>query len=162
MENLKQLRPLVEIKKAILRDEKLIKSFNPPFCDFQIIELQNIFMSPGIHKITVKNITSGRSLMDTFLKSLNYYHHVGCLTTIPVHLDDQTIDMYKLIQKYTQSFEIDRAIEDFFVEHSSFDFVWIEMTKDLLDQFSLQDIKRMCEILTVNESIPVIMIHHEN
>ncbi|MCX5923178.1 MAG: hypothetical protein NTU89_01280 [Candidatus Dependentiae bacterium] len=162
MENLKQLRPLVEIKKVILRDEKLAKNFNPPFCDFQIIELQNIFMTPRIHKITVKNITSGRSLINTFLNSLNYYHNVGCLTAIPICLDLQTVDMYQLIQEYTQSFEIDRAIEDFFVEHSYFDFVWIEMTKDLLDQFSLQDIKRMCEILTVNESIPVIMIHYEN
>lgn len=162
MENLKQSRPLVDTKKVILRDEKLIKSFNLPLGDFQIIELQNIFMKPTIHEITVKNMSSGRSLINIILKSLRYYHNIGCLTAIPICLDDQTIDMYQLIQKYTQSFQIDRAIEDFFVDHSYFDFVWIEMAKDLLDQFSLQDIKRMCEILTIHESIPVIMIHYEN
>ena len=161
MENLKQPKVLVDLKKVILRDEERVKNFNLPLSDFQIIELQTILMTPTIHEITTKNIMSGRALMNTFLKSLRYYHNIGCLTTMPISLDDDTVNMYQLIQKYTKSFEIDRAIEDFFVEHSYFDFVWIEMAKGLLDQFGIQDINRMCEILTFHQSIPVIMIRYD-
>ncbi|MCX5924466.1 MAG: hypothetical protein NTZ68_03520 [Candidatus Dependentiae bacterium] len=162
MENLRLSKPLAKQKELIIRDTKKINNFNWPLSDLEIIKLQNIFMTPGLHHISTENILSGRVLTDNILKSLQYYNFIGCLTTSQILSDLDIANMYELYLDCNEMFEDTCSLEDLFIDCFHFDFVYIELSEDLLSKISLKKLQSLCEALTARQSIAVVMISYEN
>ncbi|MFA5999034.1 MAG: hypothetical protein WC747_03395 [Candidatus Babeliales bacterium] len=162
MENLRLSKPLAKQKELIVRDARKINNFNWPLSDLEIIKIQNIFMTPGLHHISTKNSMSGRVLISTILKSLQYYNFIGCLTTSQILLDHDIANMYELYLECNQMFENNCELEDLFIDYFHFDFVYIELSEDLLTNFSIKKLQNLCEALTARQSIPVVMVSYEN
>lgn len=135
------------------------KFFNLPLSDFDIIQFQNMLMTPSIHYITTQNATTGRSLMNLFLSAFKHYHNIGCLT---IHqnqtLLDHVFDFSKL--QHGQNSLID-SIELFCIENPCLDFVWIEMTQALQNQISNNQLRKICELFSSDEQTPVVVMSYK-
>lgn len=161
MEKVKPSRPCRNLEKSILHDVKKNNFFNLPLSESEIIELHNILLTPTQHTIYTNSVTNGRALINTMLHSLSYYHFVGCLTTdMPSH-DDKVIDIYSIIRKNAQVYGLWYAIDLFFINYNYIDFIWVELTDDLLVQMGLKYVTQMCQLLTKHRSIPVVILNYE-
>lgn len=144
------------------KDKNNNKLFTLPFSEQDVLALQATFVSLGIHTIKTKNIIDGRKIIETILKSLNYYHNVGCVTDVE-QVPDTACDIVNHIklQAVNQN-NLLLDLEDFFAVHPCFDFIWIEMTESMQNNFSIEDIKNTFNMYHVEERMPVlIMIYDE-
>ena len=66
-------------KKLSIRDPQEAKFFNTPYTESDILELQNIFLSEGFHRIKTTDLGQGRALIHLFLDSLHCYRNPGFL-----------------------------------------------------------------------------------
>ena len=136
--------------------------FTLPFSEQDVLELQGIFVALGVHIIRTKNVLEGRTIIQTILNSLNYYHNIGCITNeqdLPVNVCD-IINHIKL-QK-SQHSDLLTNLEDFFSIHPCFDFVWIEFTKDIKNNYSQKDIKNLFDMYHVEERMPVVIVMYDD
>ena len=120
---------LISDKKFTAGDARKPKFFDFPLKDLNIIELQNLFMTPKTHYLKSKDIVTGRNLIYTVLKSLNHYHHVGCVTATKSECLDQNILNLSQIRVTKKSFI--ETVEIFLVENPNIDFAWVEITAEL-------------------------------
>jgi hypothetical protein len=162
MEKVRPSRSCENLKKTILGEPKKEKSFNLPLSESEIIELHNILMTPMQQMIQTKNVLSGRALLETMLTSLSYYQHVGYLTAKPTTQKNNIIDIYTIIHKDAQVYGLWHAIEQFFINYHNIDFIWIELTNDLLLQMGFNHIMQLCKLLTQYQAIPVLILQYDN
>lgn len=135
--------------------------FTFPFSEQDVLELQGLFVALGVHVIKTKNISDGRKIIQTILQSLNYYHNIGCVTTIgnlPINICD-VINHIKLQKSQKGDLLVD--LEDFFAVHPCFDFIWIELTEDMKTQYSSNDIKKIFDMYHVEERMPVLIVTYD-
>ncbi|MBV8661039.1 MAG: hypothetical protein JO129_02755 [Candidatus Dependentiae bacterium] len=141
-------------------DDKL---FTIPFCEQDVLALQEIFISCGVHTIKTKNVLDGRQIIQTILNSLNYYHNVGCITDtflhqLPITVCD-IISHIKLQKIQKNNLLID--LEEFFAEHPCFDFIWIEFTEDIKNQLSLDEIQKIFTMYHAEERMSVLIMTYD-
>ena len=154
-------RPIAsnESKKNTTAHPRATFFFNPPLSDSEIIELQNLFMTPSIHYITTKNVSTGRYLMNLFLSVFRHYHNVGCLTTEQnQNLSERVFDLSHLQNSDTSLID---SIELFSIENPYLNFIWIELTQVLQRQISVGEVHKICEIFSSDEQTPVLVIRYE-
>jgi len=163
MEKVRPSRPCENLKKSILDGAKKNKFFNLPLSESEIIEFHNILMTPTQHMIQTTTVTSGRALIETMLQSLAYYRQVGCLsTTATWHDNNDVVDIYTIIRQDAQVYGLWYAIERFFINYNNIDFIWVELTDDLLVQMGSKYVAQMCQLLTEHQTIPVVVLQYDN
>lgn len=137
------------------------KSFSIPFNEYDVLQLQAIFVQPGIHVIKTKNIVDGRKVITTILNSLNYYHNIGCITDIN-GLSDEVYDIVAHLQLRKYQHENSLVdLEDFFAIYPCFDFIWIEYGESIEKKYALQDIKKIFNMFHVEERMPVLVVKYD-
>ena len=117
------------------------KFIQDPLSEFDILDLQEKFLSNGIHHITVQNVQFGRELVYRFLNSINCYHENAVLSLCPQasnyfcsQVDTLFSDIYyDLLQGGYTDENKNLGFNDFFVEQFYYDFMFIEASQDLLD-----------------------------
>lgn len=138
------------------------KLFVIPFTEHDVLDLQAMFVKPGIHIIFVKNILDGRKIITTILDSLNYYNIIGCISK-ENYIPEKSYDIVSHIKTEKQSeIVILSDLEKFFLNHACFDFIWIEFSKKIEEIYTLQDIKNFFTMFHVQERMPVIIIQYQN
>lgn len=152
---------LSELKNSNWFSSQEAKFFELPLSDTNIILLQNLLMTPAIHYIKTKNVPIGRLLIHTFLNALNHYRNVGCLTTIDRQsLPSHVLDFLTIKKEKEGSFI--ESIERYNIEHSSIDFVWIELTDRLKAEFTKKELQGFCDLVLANSQTPIVIISYEN
>ena len=148
----------------LLSDEQNIvykhKPFTIPFTEHDVLDLQAMFVKPGIHTITTKDVQSGRKIITTILDSLNYYHAIGCITqeqNVPIIAYDI---MTHITQEKNQPDNILANLENFFAIYPCFDFIWVEFSKNAEKKYSLQDIEKIFSISM--QSMPILIVEYED
>ena len=128
----------------------------PPFSEQDILCLQDKFLESGIHHIKVKNVATGRELVETFLSSLNnYYENVACLTAKAPTQNLPVCDVYRELKERGTS---RKAIEDFFIDNFYFDFLWIEASRDLVSKSWFPAFEQMLNTFKIDRTVPVVVI----
>ncbi len=130
-----------------------------PFSEADIIELHNRFLTTGFHSLKVKNIHEGRSLVYTLLASLNYHHNIAALSIESQKLESFVHDIYKALDGYSPINE--QSIFDYFLDEFNCDFLWIEMSKDLMSQVWFADFEHMLYDFHLNQHVPIVMLSYE-
>lgn len=152
---------LVSKQSSDLHTNTASKLFTLPLTEINVLDLQAIFVTPGVHTITMKNITEGRTIIQTILKSLNYYHEIGCIT-FTHDIADKIYDIIDHISFQKEQREtLLLNLEDFFAIHPCFDFIWIEWCEKLQKYSSLDDIKKIFNMYHADERMPVVCIRYE-
>jgi len=135
--------------------------FDTKFSEKDVLELQAMFLTFGIHVIKTKNVHSGRVIMETILGSLKYFKNIGAVTYVS-SLPNFACDILEYIK--IQGFVSDDMIpdlENFFTMHSCFDFIWVEFTGALYIEY-FDGIKNIFETYHVQDQMPIIFVMYEN
>ncbi len=141
--------------------DKDIKYFDPHFSEKDVLELQQMFVTFGVHYIKTKDIQSGREIIQTILGSLKHFQNIGAITYVS-GLQNSICDILVYIK--TQGFcsdDISIDLENFFTIHACFDFIWVEFTNEL-EKKDLASIKNIFEMYHAQDQMPVIFIMYEN
>jgi len=148
----------------IYYDDNKSMSFSLPFSEQDVLYLQQVFVTFGIRTIKTRNVQDGRNIVETILKSLNYYKNIGCITYengLPSHTCDiiSHVNFQKQVTKTNNDLLID--LELFFTNHAHFDFIWIELTKELQEKYTTEKIKNVFDMYHVEERMPVIIVKYD-
>ncbi len=139
--------------------DHVVKITNP-LTETDILDLQDTFLRNGFQHIKVKDVATGRRLVNTFLNSLAIYHNIACVTTLDVPPQDNVTNVYHelTIGGYLDPLD-PRFLDEFFIEDFYFDFMWIEATNDLINNSSWYKYfeKKLLE-LKLEEHIPMIVL----
>lgn len=87
-----------------------------------IIDLHELLLTNGIHVITQVPYKKFRTVMITFLDSLNYYHNVSLFTRDTMIEVPTGISVIHLDNAYHSK----DYLYQFFLEDFDYDFIWIE------------------------------------
>jgi len=133
-----------------------------PFSETDIIWLQELFLTNDWHCLRLDDIHSGRSIINTMLYSLNYYHDVACLTMEEYpQLDSECCDLYLQLLEggYLDGEPYD--LEAFFLENFYADFLWIEETHELVKTPWYQQFLMVLHDLQMTHHMPVIVLSYK-
>jgi len=138
------------------------KHVREPFSDSDILNLQDAFLTSGIHYIKTDDVSTGRALTTLFLNSLNCYHNIAALSMTSEPLQTKTTDLYaELILGQHLNQNLSHELEDFFLEKFYYDFMWIEATKKLLDSFWTQEFFRKITDFKLDQLIPILVVSYK-
>lgn len=160
MERVKPSRSCADPEKFFVQGAQKVKNFNLPLTHLDLINLHSIFMKTDKHVVHTRDIAMGRAIVQKILNSLNYYQNIGCLTPIRI-TDGAVVPIFTVIQKYAQVYGLKQAINQFFIEYIQLDFIWIELTQDLVVQMGQSNIEYFISIMTEHHAVPVIIFHYE-
>lgn len=142
---------------AVLDAPMAITTGQHALSDQQIIELHIRFLTNGFQHIQVPTVKEGRALMNTLLTSLDYYHSVACLTESDLLLPANSVDLFSYL---IEGRYIPHNLEQFFLEYDDFDFLWIELTPNLLAQPWLEAFKSLLMAHKMQLKMPIICISY--
>lgn len=118
---------IVNLDSKINHSFSLIYNKKQVITEQQILELQDLFLTNGIHYLYVSSFEEGRTLIYDFLNALRCHTHVACATNYGHTLPSTIFDL----QSYLDSFDFFNnqnvhEFQNFLNEEFDFDFVWIE------------------------------------
>ena len=124
-----------------------------------ILYVQEMFLTKGLHHIMVPDMWQGRTLIHDFLKSMNYFHDIACLThSDQPALDDYESNLLEGVADYCGQDIILDTVEEYFLEHYCADFMWIELSESLLNNPLVLQIVHVMHDLDIAHRIPVVVI----
>jgi hypothetical protein len=128
-----------------------------------ILYLQEMFLTKGLHHIMVPDIFAGRTLVHSFLQSMHYFHEVSCLTN---DIEQSLVpEEYNLLENLTdfcgQEVTLD-TIEEYFLEHYCADFMWIELSEALMSNPLVAQIAYIMHTLDIAHRMPVIAVSYKS
>jgi len=135
-----------------------------PLTDKNILDLQEKFLTNGLHHIKVPTIHDGRTLIFTFLNSLSFIlHSIACVTTSDTMLPENIINIHEQLSKI-ENFNTSHTdyMQNFFFEQFYFDFIWVEMTTSLITSEWYQEFENNFIDLKMNKNIPMLVVTYEN
>lgn len=145
---------LLEAKSA-LSNVSFLKVKNE-LTEYDIIHLHDKFLSTGFHFLEVDNIASGRTIMTSVLKSLNFYHDIAYLGTGQISLGEQYFDLHDVLVKY--NYVEEKSLLNFFSDQFYFDFLWIEMSDELLKTHWYSLFEKYLFDFQIHNSIPIVTV----
>ena len=127
----------------------------------EILTLSDKFLTNGFHSIMVKDVFHGRELMKTFLGSFNYYNEVSCLTMNSIPLGNSVVSVHKELEAggwlnypYTD-------LSEFLCDHFYSDFLWIEITNDLIVMPWYKAFRKQLKDLKFQEAMPLMLVTYQ-
>jgi hypothetical protein len=113
----------------------------------QILELQDLFLTNGVHHISVPSMKEGRALIYKFLDALRYYQSVACFSIDGGTLKKSILDVHKQLAQ--------KEVDHFFVEEFRSDFLWLEQEGIHQDCLLLE--KKLCQF-GFDNYMPIIIL----
>ena len=148
-------------QKAGHREIARPRHINPALSIDDILFLQDVFLTGGIHHIIVPDVISGRKIVDSFLQSLNCHHEVSCLTVTEIPpIQGPTLNICSSLASYCGQDDSYEHVEEFFLEQYFADFMWIENLKDLLHIPLVARAIQAMHDLDIVQNIPVVAISY--
>ncbi|KKP25246.1 MAG: hypothetical protein UR12_C0043G0017 [candidate division TM6 bacterium GW2011_GWF2_30_66] len=144
------------------------KYIRDPLSEHDILDLQEKFLTNGIHHIAVKNVMFGRSLVFKFLNSINCYHDNAVLS-----MSNEAVNFfcskgetffsdiyYDLLQDGYISKNKKTEFNDFFIEQFYYDFMFIEANQELIDSSWFLNFFDAIKNNKIDQHIPIIVISY--
>ena len=114
----------------------------------QILELQDILLTNGMHYLSVPTIQEGRALIYTFLDALRCYQSIACFTIQGNSLKKSVRDLYTQLDQ--------KNWDHFFVDEFNSDFLWIEQDASIHHSSMLLE-EKLCQ-LGMDQQLPIIIL----
>lgn len=147
------------VLSAVLESPMAITTgYEHALSDQQIIELHIRFLTNGFQHIQVPTVNEGRELMNMLLASLDYYHTVSCLTESDIQL---SADIHDVLTHLIEGRYVPNNLDQFFLDNGDFDFMWLELTPNLLAQPWLEEFKALMIDHKLHMQMPIMCISYE-
>lgn len=148
-----QILQLIENRKE--------RSVGPILQVEDILYLQDIFLTKGLHYIKVKDILVGRKIVGDLLKSMHYYRDIACITNYFQPALKRTVyNIYCSLVDFCGTNVSYESIEEFFLENFFADFMWIEYSEDMLQKPLVVYAMQAMQELEIVRQIPIIVLSY--
>lgn len=145
------LAPRLDHRSIIRLDIK--KLLNYQLSEDEIIHLSDKFLTNGIHYVTVSSLHEGRSFIKKFLRSINYYQEITFLSSdIQTH-PDEFHNLYMILNQLDE-----QQLTDFLCNNFYSDFLWIELTDDLIHSSWFDTFQRSITNLGFDKIMPIMLM----
>jgi hypothetical protein len=124
------------------------------------IDISYLFLTPGIHCITVPSIVQGRAFMQQYLSTLNCYQNIAYLGTVPLSEDSMDSNLYTELTEFIENNKT-ADLREFMCLYMYYDFLWIEKTVDLMAMSWLCDFEQGIYELEFDRSMPIIVLSYQ-
>jgi len=125
-----------------------------------ILYLQDLFLTNGMHAISVPDVKTGRSIMHSMLQSLNYYQMAACMTRMQTPpLEESITDICSQLARAGHELCYEE-VEHFYIEEFFGDFLWIEFSPQLVDTPLLAHSFHALNVLEMFRKIPIIALSY--
>ncbi len=132
-----------------------LKTVQAPFTDQDLIELQEKFLTNGFQYLKTPSIDEGRSIIEMFLSTISIHHTIAYFS-LETHKVGYATNIYSILKEgYLNSYDGD--LEEYFIEHFYFDFMWIEGTKDVLQAPWFETFKNAITCTGIDNHIPILV-----
>jgi hypothetical protein len=135
-------------------DRKNILTLSSTLSELNILSLQNVFLAYGFHDLCVANPEAGRRLVQVFLNALGCYKNVACFTLVDKPLAPEVIDLYYQLSCFPGT------IEEFLLDTFYYDFVWIELSRELLADDMYVTFNQLLVRMELYVRLPVVVMHY--
>lgn len=150
-------RVLQEYEQTIIGTGGDSRKISTPCSEADILYLQTIFTTPGIHTLTVPNVKEGRHVIMEQLKALQWHQEVGFLTADQSGLCLPAQNILALLDQPINQ----EGIETFFIEHFYYDFLWIEATSGLVNMSWIYSFEQQLFNYHLDTMIPIIILTYQ-
>jgi len=131
-------------------------AFRELLSESEILQLHDMLLTNGLHYIKTSDVSGGRELILTLLQSLKHYQVVACLTTENRALDQDICNVFEELTSF--GYLHDGNLEEYFVERTYFDFMWIEATPNLLASPWFNIFLKHLIDFNVDQHMPIIIL----
>lgn len=121
----------MKYSRIAIESARSMKHIHQSISEYDILELQEIFLTYGLHSLKVPTLPFGRDLIIQLLDSLHCYSNVACLSLSSRPLRPSMVDLYAELGLAGALAHSHTMLETFLIEHFYYDFLWIEMTQEL-------------------------------
>lgn len=130
------------------------RRISAPCTEADILYLQTIFTTPGIHTLKMPSVQNGRKIIMEQLKALQWHQEIGFLTA------DQSalcLPAQNILTMLDQPID-QEGIETFFIECFYYDFLWIETTSGLVNMPWIYAFEQQLFSYHLNTMIPIVIL----
>lgn len=152
---------IIDVKKNDIISKKTIPFFGLQLQETDILILQDLCMTSGIHKIQTHNIESGRKIMDVILDSLNHYQSVAYISDVSIHEKKSYNIFHQICKNGTCKESMHFAFEEFFIHQPFFDFLIIELTETFKNEKLMVDLLQIFSMFHFQEQLPIFIISYQ-
>jgi|SRR5579859_1484360 len=146
------------LTKRNSKESLIAHSYNPinlQLSEDEIISLTTTFTSNGFHSIQADSLEQGRTLIHTFLHSLNYYHNPAVITLAQFNSNVIENVYYELL---TGGLINETYFTEYLCNNFHHDFLWIESTLELLHAQWYKNFERALINLQFDKVMPIIVL----
>ena len=130
--------------------------------EHNLISLQEYFLTPGTHCVTVPTVQQGRSLLRVCLDSLGIYNNIGMLTACLRKAPPQYHDIFGELSSF-RSLSLDNGIlEEYMLNSFNCDFLVIEYSQELMKEPWFGKFENLLNDYSVASSLPILLLFYEN
>lgn len=126
-----------------------------------IITIQQYFLTPGLHCVTVPSHEQGRSLLRVCLDSLERYNDIGMITTALQRTPHHYRDIVREIALYGGHTDTS-LLEEYLLTAFSCDFLIIEYNPELMMSPWFGQFEQLLHDYSVSKALPVIMCMYDD
>lgn len=148
-----------KLRTSNCASKKAVKSRS--LVEQSIIALQNSFLTPGLHCITVSNVQHGRDLLKVCLDSLGRYTDIGLVSHSAQTGPSHYTDLYTQMSQVGALSLEEGMLEDYMLSSFQSDFLILEYTQELMVQPWFGKFEQLLSDYSITNSIPVVMFLYE-
>jgi hypothetical protein len=121
-----------------------------------ILSFCDLLLVPGIHYISFGTIKAGRHVINSFIEFLKCYHTIGFIDR--VGSSNRGMNLYELFFSYKTDEQLRQALERFFIEDFTYDFIWIIYPKSSESRAFIHAFLDYVLAFNVDQKIPIVFI----
>jgi hypothetical protein len=136
--------------------------YNQKISENEILYLQDLFLTPGFHKLKFANLKTAREQLYTILDSLQFYQNAAGLSLQVLGLREDITDLYAEILQtgclndpdhYTSENLVNFCLNNFY-----YDFLWIENPQALETTQWYQQLLELLSDFKLDQLIPICLV----
>lgn len=136
--------------------------YNQKISENEILYLQDLFLTPGFHKIKFSNLKIARNQLYAILDSLQFYQNAAALSLQTTGFRTDLVDLYsELLQDCCITAPAHLAAENlvnFCLNNFYYDFLWIENPQALEAKQWYQQLLELIANFKLDQLIPICLV----
>ena len=146
----KQTLPFSCLSLGLERSD--VATIHSPLTHDDMLILQDAVLQPGVHRLHFHDLARSRTVLNTCLQYCN--KTVGHLSMPSDSAEKNNINLYDLLSNcYTIN-----NLDDFFLDHSDIDLLWIEFTPTLSSCPWISTFEKRILDFNLQNTIPIIIV----
>jgi len=136
--------------------------YNQKISEVEILYLQDLFLTPGFHKIKFTNLKVARNQLYTILDSLKFYQNTAALSLQTTGFREDLTDLYSELLQYgcldTPENSSNENLVSFCLDNFYYDFLWIENPQTLEINQWYQQLLEFIADFKLDQLIPICLV----